>query len=178
MRLPSVEAGLRKKQKKKEFFRDWFEFFINWLTENTELRPPPLCAGPLASAGGYSSYKLTLAPGWERARAAYKKVKFLGSWSRASWIGRSRLTGRPIWMFFLAGEQRTVGILLLITGDDACQHVSVKRGPVVTFCSFYLGVCWFTGVLTAGTCVISVSIFFFFLFFSNDSWPTCCSRLL
>lgn len=56
------------------------------------------------------------------------------------WTAVPSLTGQPIWMF-LAEEQRTVGILPLIIGDASCQHVSIKRSPVVTFCSPHFGVC-------------------------------------
>lgn len=105
---------------------------------------------------------------WSSSVAGFKRVKLLGSWFQASgWVYRAWQVSQ--FGCFLAEEQRTAGILLLITGDASCQHVSIKCSPVVTFCSFHFGVCWFTGVLTAGTCVISVSAL------SNDSWPICCS---
>ncbi len=101
---------------------------------------------------------------WSRSVAGFKRVKLLGSWFQASgWVYQAWQVSQ--FGCFLAEEQRTVGILLLITGDASCQHVSIKCSPVVIFCSFHFGVCWFTGVLTAGTCVISVSAL------SNDSWP-------
>lgn len=124
-------------------------------------------------SGGYSSYKFNFAyllKKWTGAAQwlVLKRVKLLGSWFQPSgWTYRAWQVSQ--FGCFLAEEQRSVGILLLITSDAACQHVSIKCSPVVTFCSFHFGVCWFTGVLTAGTCVISVSTL------SNDTWPICCS---
>ena len=106
---------------------------------------------------------------WSSSVAGFKRVKLLGSWFQLSgWMYRAWQVSQ--FGCFLAAEQRTVGILLLITGDASCQHVSIKCSPVVTFCSFHFGVRWFTRVLTAGTCVISVSTL------SNDSWPVLCSH--
>lgn len=135
------------------------------------------CWWRVSYIGSCASVKVIPATSWlwlpaenepEQLSGWFLKAKVAWLVIPARWMSVPSLTGQPIWMF-LVQEHGTVGILRLITSVASCQHVSIKCSPVVTFCSFHFGICWFAGVLTAGTCVISVSALW------NDSWPICCS---